>query len=185
MASITSIVERDPPAREEAPRSRDSSASIASSLRVSSGGLTGAMGSSLRGATRGKKARNLAEYSSRNSSKKPLLRRAAESIPSLRNKKKEMAIIDWLSDEKNLVPTVSLRKRNRAISGSASAESTPAGKAKRAFAKITRQNRQDYFLGRSESEKEMIEELGKNARKAKVDVVRYLDGRDDAEDVKW
>ena len=152
---------------------------------LSSGGLTGAMGSSLRGATRGKKARNLAEYSSRNSSKKPLLRRAAESIPSLRNKKKEMAIIDWLSDEKNLVPTVSLRKRNRAISGSASAESTPAGKAKRAFAKITRQNRQDYFLGRSESEKEMIEELGKNARKAKVDVVRYLDGRDDAEDVKW
>ena len=152
---------------------------------LSSGGLTGSMASSLRGATRGKKARNLAEYSSRNNNNKPLLRRAAEAIPSVRSKKKEMAIIDWLSDENNLIPTVSLRKRNREISGSASAESTPAGKARRAFAKVTRQNRQDYFLGRSESEKEMIKELGKNARKAKVDVVRYLDGRDDAEDVRW
>lgn len=149
-------------------------------------GLTGAMRNSLRGVSRGRKARKLFEYSGRNSKDRDTrgrLTRLTDIVPSLKNNKLLRQMAEWLDSLEEI--TVPPRMRKRSQRGNTPVSSRVEMQVRRAGNRIIRGDRDDFGMGRSLREKQTIRGLNREAKKSKINVSRYFDGRDDDEDVKW
>ena len=147
-------------------------------------GLTGAMASGLRGASRGRKARELFDYSGRNSGdQRGFLRRLADVMPSMRNNSFVTQMAEWLDGLEDQF--ASPRNRARRAVGSSPASNRAEMRARRQLRQIIDSNRDDFGMARSARERMIIRGLGRDAKKSKIKVNRYFDGRDDDEDVKW
>jgi len=149
-------------------------------------GLTGAMRNSLRGVSRGRKAKKLFEYSGRNSKDRDTrgrLTRLTDIVPSLKNNKLLRQMAEWLDSLEEI--TVPPRMRKRSQRGNAPVSSRVQMQIRRTGNRIIRGDRDDFGMGRSLREKQTIRGLNREAKKSKINVSRYFDGRDDDEDVKW
>jgi ADP-ribose pyrophosphatase YjhB (NUDIX family)/predicted ABC-type ATPase/transposase len=147
-------------------------------------GLTGAMAGAIRGASRGKKARELFKYSSRNSGdRRGFLSRLADTMPDMRHNQFVKKMAEWLDGLEDQFS--SPRARTRRMTGNFPASSRAQLRARRTLNEIRRANQDDFGLARSARERQMIRGLSRSAKKSKINVRRYFDGRDDQEDIKW
>lgn len=147
-------------------------------------GLIGGLSGAIRGASRGKKARELFDYSGRNSGDtRGFLRRLADAMPDMRHNDSVTRMAEWLDSLEDQFS--SPRSRARKVTGDAPASSRAQLKARRTLSGILNANQDDFGLSRSARERQTIRGLSRSAKKAKINVRRYFDGRDDDEDVKW
>jgi ADP-ribose pyrophosphatase YjhB (NUDIX family)/predicted ABC-type ATPase len=147
-------------------------------------GLIGGLSGAIRGASRGKKARELFDYSGRNSGeKRGFLRRLADAMPDMRHNDFVTRMAEWLDGLEDQFS--SPRMRARRVTGDAPVSSRAQLRARRTLNGILNANQDDFGLARSARERQTIRGLSRSAKKAKINVRRYFDGRDDDEDVKW